>query len=117
MDDETDLHIQLAYDVASSALEEANAANDLLVILLQAVMATQPEATNRFHQAVHDALNSTELIRSDAFENNARRLCGLIDGSCPTPYFNSLFPRSSGAPNQPKRPTLKVIQKLEPKPK
>lgn len=111
MDQEIDEHIQLAYDLADWAMDEAQVANDLLVMLLEVVSKTHPETARRFRNKVQSTLEAKDVVRSGAFQNSANRIIGLLDGK--EPYFNS-FTRFSGDGKRQKRPTRPVLRIIKP---
>jgi len=111
VDEEIDARIQAAYDLANWAMEEAQAANDLLVMLVEVVARAQPETATKFLNRIQSMMNSPDVLKNGAFENNARRLCGLIDGK--EPYFESFHTNTSDkeAPKRPARPALRIVKK------
>lgn len=85
-----DVHVQIAWDLADSALEEAQAANDMLSLLVGALMKTQPEVASELRRSLKALLESKDHLIDGPFANNARRLCSVLEGK--HFHLDSLYP-------------------------
>ncbi|QXI40416.1 hypothetical protein [Pseudomonas xantholysinigenes] len=81
-----------AYEIASWALGEAKAANDLLALVVGALVKTQPAAAADLRKSLKALLSSREHGLGEEFEGSAKRLCHILDGSDDQDTFESIAP-------------------------
>lgn len=81
-----------AYEIASWALSEAQAANDLLALVIGALVKTQPAVASELRKSLKALLASREHGLGEEFEGAAKRLCDILDGSDDQDTFESVAP-------------------------